>query len=103
MQVILNVMKNSLEAIDTESEIKHMSVTLESTETHLELKVVDNGHGFDKETSQKFFQRGFTTKKSGTGLGLYNCRSIVESHAGTFDITSEGPGLGTITTIKFEI
>jgi len=103
MQVILNVMKNSLEAIDTESEIKHMSVSLESTETHLELKVVDNGHGFDAETSQKFFQRGFTTKKSGTGLGLYNCRSIVESHAGTFDITSEGPGLGTITTIKFEI
>lgn len=103
MQVILNVMKNSLEAIDTESEIKHMSVSLESTETHLELKVVDNGHGFDKETSQKFFQRGFTTKKSGTGLGLYNCRSIVESHAGTFDITSEGVGLGSVTIIKFEI
>jgi PAS domain S-box-containing protein len=103
MQVILNVMKNSLEAIDMESEIKHMSISLESTETHLELKVVDNGQGFDAETSKKFFQRGFTTKKSGTGLGLYNCRSIVESHAGTFDITSEGPGLGSATTIKFEI
>ncbi len=103
MQVILNVMKNSLEAIDTESEIKQMSVSLESTETHLELRVVDNGQGFDAETSKKFFQRGFTTKKSGTGLGLYNCRTIIESHAGTFDITSEGPGLGTVTTIKFEI
>jgi len=103
MQVILNVMKNSLEAIDMESEAKNMSISLESTQTHLELKVVDNGHGFDAETSQKFFQRGFTTKKSGTGLGLYNCRSIVESHTGTFEITSEGPGLGTVTTIKFEI
>ncbi len=103
MQVILNVMKNSLEAIDTESEAKNMSISLESTQTHLELKVVDNGHGFDKETSQKFFQRGFTTKKSGTGLGLYNCRSIVESHAGTFDIASEGVGLGSVTLIRFEI
>ena len=103
MQVILNVMKNSLEAIDTESEVKNMSISLESTETHLELKIVDNGQGFDAETSKKFFQRGFTTKKSGTGLGLYNCRSIVESHAGTFDITSEGLGLGSVTTIKFEI
>ena len=103
MQVILNVMKNSLEAIHMESDAKHIFITLDSTDTHLELKFVDNGHGFDLKTSQKFFQRGFTTKKSGTGLGLYNCRSIVESHAGTFDISSEGPGLGAMTTIKFEI
>jgi PAS domain S-box-containing protein len=103
MQVILNVMKNSLEAINMESENKHISISLDSTEKHLELKFIDNGQGFDKETSQKFFQRGFTTKKSGTGLGLYNCRSIVESHAGTFDISSKGLGMGAVTTIKFEI
>jgi signal transduction histidine kinase len=103
MQVILNVMKNSLEAIDMESESKQITISLEPGKKHFELKFVDNGHGFDCETSKKFFQRGFTTKKSGTGLGLYNCRSIVESHAGTFDITSEGPGKGAVTTIKFKI
>ncbi|MGZ3776724.1 MAG: PAS domain S-box protein [Mucilaginibacter sp.] len=103
MQVILNVMKNSLEAIDMESKAKQITISLEPGKKHFELKFVDNGHGFDGDTAKKFFQRGFTTKKSGTGLGLYNCRSIVESHSGTFDITSEGPGLGAVTTIKFKI
>ncbi len=103
MQVILNVMKNSLEAIDMESDNKCIAIALDSDDKHIELKVVDNGQGFDEETRQKFFQRGFTTKRSGTGLGLYNCRSIVESHAGTFDIESEGKGMGAITTIKFDI
>jgi len=103
MQVILNVMKNSLEAINMDTPNKCITISLDSTDTHIELKFTDNGQGFDQETSRKFFQRGFTTKKSGTGLGLYNCRSIVESHSGTFDISSEGPGLGAVTIIKFEI
>jgi PAS domain S-box-containing protein len=103
MQVILNVMKNSLEAIDMESKAKQITISLEPGKKHFELKFVDNGHGFDQDTAKKFFQRGFTTKKSGTGLGLYNCRSIVESHSGTFDITSEGPGKGAVTTIKFKV
>lgn len=101
MQVMLNVIKNSLEAIDMESESKFISVSMESTCDYILLKIADNGQGFDKKTSGHFFERGFTTKKKGTGLGLYNCRSIVESHAGTFDISSDGPGLGAVTTIKF--
>ncbi|HVS93929.1 MAG TPA: PAS domain-containing sensor histidine kinase [Mucilaginibacter sp.] len=103
MQVILNVMKNSVEAIDMEKDEKNMVISLNSDEKHIELRIADNGCGFDEETRQKFFQRGFTTKKSGTGLGLYNCRSIVESHAGTFDIESEGPGMGAVTTIRFAL
>ncbi|HEY9003431.1 MAG TPA: PAS domain-containing sensor histidine kinase [Mucilaginibacter sp.] len=101
MQVMLNVIKNSLEAIDMESEGKFISVSMESTNEYILLKIADNGQGFDTKTSKHFFERGFTTKKKGTGLGLYNCRSIVESHAGTFDINSDGPGLGAVTTIKF--
>ena len=103
MQVMLNVIKNSLEAIDMESESKFISVSMESTSGYILLKIADNGQGFDKKTSDHFFERGFTTKKKGTGLGLYNCRSIVESHAGTFDIVSDGPGLGAVTTIKFAL
>lgn len=103
MQVMLNVIKNSLEAIDMESENKFISVSMESTGEHILLKIADNGQGFDKKTSEHFFERGFTTKKKGTGLGLYNCRSIVESHAGTFDISSDGPGLGAVTIIKFAL
>jgi PAS domain S-box-containing protein len=103
MQVMLNVIKNSLEAINMESESKFISVSMESTSEYILLKIADNGQGFDKKTSKHFFERGFTTKKKGTGLGLYNCRSIVESHAGTFDISSDGPGHGAVTTIKFAL
>jgi PAS domain S-box-containing protein len=103
MQVMLNAIKNSLEAIDMESESKFISVSMESTKEYILLKIADNGQGFDKKTSDRFFERGFTTKKKGTGLGLYNCRSIVESHAGAFEISSDGPGLGAVTTIKFAL
>lgn len=103
MQVMLNVIKNSLEAIDMGSESKFISVSMESTKEYILLKIADNGQGFDKKTSDRFFERGFTTKKKGTGLGLYNCRSIVESHTGTFDISSDGPGHGAVTTIKFAL
>ncbi|HWZ34869.1 MAG TPA: PAS domain-containing sensor histidine kinase [Mucilaginibacter sp.] len=103
MQVILNVLKNSVEAIDFDAPEKKISIALALYETNkvIELKVIDNGQGFDEETGKRFFERGFTTKKSGTGLGLYNCKSIVESHAGSFEIKSDGPGLGAITIIKF--
>jgi len=103
MQVILNVLKNSLEALDVESKTNSISISLKADEKTIELKIVDSGCGFDEETSKKFFERGFTTKKSGTGLGLYNCKSIIETHQGTFSITSDGPGLGATTTIKFDL
>lgn len=103
MQVILNILKNSLEAIDMESDNKSISVFLETLDDHISLKIVDTGQGFDEETSRRFFERGFTTKKSGTGLGLYNCKSIVESHAGSFNINSEGVGKGATIAIKFAI
>ena len=80
-----------------------LPISMESTSGYILLKIADNGQGFDKKTSKNFFERGFTTKKKGTGLGLYNCRSIVESHAGSFDISSDGPGLGAVTTIKFAL
>ena len=69
----------------------------------MELIITDNGHGFDEKTANLFFVRGFTTKKNGTGLGLYNCRTIIESHAGSFEIKSPGPGLGALSVIRFAL
>jgi PAS domain S-box-containing protein len=103
MQVILNILKNSIEAIDLEKEQKTIEVYLSATADGYELKVADNGKGFDTETAKKFFKRGFTTKASGTGLGLYNCKSIIDSHGGSFNIASDGEGLGAVTTIKFVV
>jgi signal transduction histidine kinase len=103
MQVILNVLKNSIEAIDFYAIDKVISIDVTNDNDSLTLKIQDSGKGFDEETGKKLFTRGFTTKSSGTGLGLEHCRAILESHGSSIQITSEGPGKGAITTIKLKI
>jgi signal transduction histidine kinase len=103
MQVILNILKNSIEAIDIYAADKSISISIINHTDILELQIKDSGKGFDDATGQKLFTRGFTTKSSGTGLGLDHCRGILESYGNTIDIISEGPGKGALTTIKFKI
>lgn len=104
MQVILNVMKNSMEAISYDAKEKTIEIELAQTnEEVLVLKIADNGCGFDENTGSQLFKRGFTTKSSGTGLGLYNCKTIIESHAGSVRLESDGPGQGARTTIEFRL
>lgn len=103
MQVLLNVLKNSMEAIDHAKEEKHINVEVLVVNNEVKLIISDNGSGFDEATSKSLFTRGFTTKKSGTGLGLYNCKSIIESHGGSLNINSPGAGLGATTNIAFRL
>jgi signal transduction histidine kinase len=103
MQVILNILKNSIEAINFDNPEKTITIDIFNTGEVIELIITDNGQGFDANTANLFFVRGFTTKKNGTGLGLYNCRTIIESHSGSFEIKSEGPGLGAISVIRFAL
>lgn len=103
MQVILNILKNSIEAIDVTASEKNISLTVSAYDGQMILEITDSGHGFDEATGKQLFARGFTTKASGSGIGLDNCRAIIESHDGTIDITSDGFGKGATTIIKFKI
>jgi len=103
MQVILNILKNSIEAIDFYAVEKTITVSVTYDASALVLQVQDSGKGFDEITANKLFNRGFTTKSSGSGLGLHSCRMIIEDHHGTINIASDGPGKGATTTIKFNI
>jgi signal transduction histidine kinase len=103
MQVVMNIIKNSVEAVDTNAMAKTISISLHSGDGLIILEVKDSGNGFDEATAVQLFERGFTTNSSGTGLGLHSSMAIVESHAGNMSITSEGPGKGALTTIKFKI
>lgn len=103
MQVILNILKNSIEAIDIYAVDKTISINITNDTDFLILQIQDSGKGFDEETGKKLFTRGFTTKSSGTGLGLDHCRAILEGHGSTIDISSEGSGKGALTTIKLKI
>lgn len=103
MQAVLNVLKNSIESIDKNGSEKSILLSANAEGGRIVMHIKDSGTGFDKSTGDKLFGRGFTTKSAGSGLGLYNCRSIIESHEGSIDITSEGPGKGALTTIQFKI
>ncbi len=103
MQVILNIIKNSIEAIDIYAVEKSIAITACTQNDFIILNINDSGKGFDHETGKKIFTRGFTTKRTGTGLGLDHCRAILEGHDGTISITSDGPGKGAQTIIKLKI
>jgi signal transduction histidine kinase len=102
MQVIMNMLKNSIEAIDHNAAEKLITIRLYQEKDFLILEVEDTGNGFDAATAGRLFERGFTTKSSGTGLGLQHCRGIIESHAGTISLSSKGVGKGAFAQIKFK-
>lgn len=101
MQAILNILKNGMEAIPADAVEKTISLQLYTCEEKLILQVKDSGSGFDSATAGRLFEKGFTTRSTGAGLGLYNCRAIMESHDGSIDITSEGPGKGAVVTLTW--
>jgi signal transduction histidine kinase len=103
MQALLNILRNSIEAIDVNAPEKNISVNAFTDAGQLVLQVKDNGKGFDSPTARQLFGKGFTTKPSGSGMGLYNCKTILESHEGTVVVTSDGDGKGALATIGFRI
>ncbi|GLU56998.1 hypothetical protein Dfri01_64590 [Dyadobacter frigoris] len=103
MQVLLNLLKNSIDSFETDIKERKIHIRLCSVNGSLTIEIRDNGSGFDVQTGERLFERGFTTKRSGSGLGLANCKSIIDSHSGLISITSPGPGQGTTAIIKFKI
>jgi len=105
MQVLLNVMRNSCEAFDDfEAEDKLFAVTLKQLDGHtLRLCLADNGVGFDPALAERLFERGFSTKNRDSGLGLHECRDVIEAHRGVIWMESDGPGKGARTYIELPI
>lgn len=70
---------------------------------HVEVRVRDTGQGMDDETRRRIFEPFFTTRAdAGTGLGLTQARSCVESHGGRIEVESE-PGRGTVFTVLLPV
>jgi signal transduction histidine kinase len=103
IQMILNVLKNSIESIDIQGGEKRIAIRAHAPADLLVLEVRDTGTGFDGAIAGELFKQGFSTKPAGAGMALYNCRSIVDSHAGTIALTSKGRGMGALTTITFKV
>jgi two-component system sensor histidine kinase AtoS len=64
------------------------------------VRVIDTGVGIKKENLAKIFDRYYTSKDTGTGLGLAVVERIISAHNGTLHVASE-PGKGTTFTVYF--
>src|SRR6185295_448250 len=83
-QVTLNLILNAVDAMGSvEVGARELSISTEQTKTGGALVAVrDSGSGIDPEHLERVFEAFYTTKSSGTGMGLSICRSIIDAHGG---------------------
>ena len=94
-QVLVNLVKNSLEA----DESSNVNVTLSDEEASLRIDVADTGPGFSETVLTRQFEPYLSTKKSGTGLGLAICQRIVHDHGGRIELKSRTEGGAEVTIL----
>jgi two-component system sensor histidine kinase HydH len=95
-QALLNLMLNAEQALTGGGSITVQAI-LEPG--HVCLSLIDTGHGMPPDVLAKVFEPFFSTKSTGSGLGLATTRKIVEAHHGAIDVQSE-VGKGTKFTIR---
>lgn len=99
-QVLINLLVNAMEALKDRPEPKIiLSAYLASTKKTV-LKVADNGTGISEELLDKIFIPFFSTKKSGSGIGLSLCKQIMMLHKGNIQVQSI-EGQGTAFLLQF--
>ena len=94
-QVLINLMKNAAEAMET-SPRRDLAVTIARiSPEQVQVAVADSGPGISQDVAEKLFQPFVTTKAHGMGMGLSICRGIVEAHGGKLTL-SENPSGGAL-------
>jgi len=91
--VLSNLINNAVQALNGQGEINIMA---NSDSKFLTVTIQDSGSGISDENMHKIFEPMFTTKTTGTGLGLVICKSIIEQHGGTISVNNK-PTTFTVT------
>ena len=97
-QLILNLFRNSMEAMDLSGMAR---IRTYATDDAVILEVSDTGKGIPPEIIDKLGTSFFTTKESGTGLGMAVCYRVAQRHGATIDIDSSPAG--TTFSIRFKV
>jgi two-component system phosphate regulon sensor histidine kinase PhoR len=106
MQVLINLVDNSIKYIDPEAESKISKVSVFDMDEHYLVEVSDNGRGIPEESLSRIFERFYRTDKGrsrdegGSGLGLAIVKHIIEAHNQTINVRSS---LGKGTTFSFTL
>ena len=96
VRVFNNLIKNATQAIPRDQN-GSIDIRLKAAENYVEISITDNGIGIEETRQEKIFVPYFTTKSTGTGLGLAMVKQIIENHKGKIDFTST---LGRGTTFN---
>jgi two-component system, NtrC family, nitrogen regulation sensor histidine kinase NtrY len=94
-QVMINLLKNAAESGSAREDI---TVSISASGPGTRIEVGDRGTGLTEETLRDALLPFFSTKESGTGLGLTLCREIVEAHGGRLSLTNRSDG-GALVTV----
>ena len=101
-RVINNLLMNAVQAIPTEKNGKINIRLFQMKNDLVRLEIEDNGEGVAAETQEKIFSPNFTTKSSGTGLGLAMCKDIIENAGGNIGFSSS-PTIGACFWIEMPL
>jgi two-component system sensor histidine kinase DctS len=102
-QVLLNLARNGIQAMETATPLAQRVLTLRVRQHHprwVEIAVIDAGPGIPPEVAKSVFTPFFTTREEGMGLGLSLCRTVIEQHGGALDfgpVATAGGSTGTAT------
>ena len=105
-QMVVNLVKNSIEAIDetalsgASNEPPEIRIRAYVEDEFLIIDVMDNGVGIDPKDLKDIFASGHTTKDTGSGLGLHSAASYVASVAGSLEALSDGVGKGATVRVR---
>ncbi len=100
-QVLINLVKNAIQSFDEDNVNRKLTIKSYYEDGHRPvIAVIDNGPGIEEEALEKIFVPFFTTKKTGSGIGLSLSREIMRKHHGTISVNSEVDS-GTEFYLKF--
>jgi PAS domain S-box-containing protein len=99
--LLANLLENSLDAcrVNTGRSDHAVCLKLRGYPDHVEFEIEDNGIGMDREAQEKAFTLFYSSKGTGTGLGLFISDKIAQAHGGSIELESE-PGAGTRFVVR---
>lgn len=103
LESLLNILINAIEAMDRKGKLTVRGLIEKphhKKDEYMAVKITDSGHGIKKENLHKIFDRYYTSKDTGTGLGLAVVERIISAHGGTLHVDSD-EGVGTTFTLYF--
>ncbi len=99
-QAVLNLAVNALDAMPDGGTL---TIELDVVDGQADLRIRDTGVGIDEAVLPHVFEMHFTTKQTGTGVGLYVAREVIKRHDGSIEILASEAGAGTTFRVRLPV